>query len=304
MTHFFETCRPYMIQLQSRFFSQAVDEGIEFLRQTKQFARSAYETTPKGTPFYLLAIAAFHSHDFQTATFLFDAALSEDLTHSPENTNTPALLTMRLDDQDEKQAAFDIVKVVVRQIEAAISSYNARRGNQTLTIGDVRNHFLGRVLLAVDNPHLRTLTTAFISYFFEWDYRVRLIELSETGSREPFFMHLFRGCLLFESLLKENPKKSPTQKTLGRILNSELYAELNIPAALTISSPRFDTIVRSLSACQPMDAAIQCTGKARNTLGHNLAWEVVSLGAAEYNLLAENIAVSCLHAISCLYRVS
>jgi len=46
----------------------------------------------------------------------------------------------------------------------------------------------------------------------EWDYRSTLIELRPgDGTAEPFFIHLFRGCVLFESLLKANPKDNRLQ---------------------------------------------------------------------------------------------
>jgi hypothetical protein len=152
------------------------------------------------------------------------------------------------------------------------------------------------------NPWSRSLITTFISFFFEWDYRARLIEISEAGSREAFFTHLFRGCLLFESLLKENTRKPSCKPTLGPIIR-DLAADLGIPRkAASISCNSLEMVLQSLTSNQPIDDAIQCTGKTRNTLGHNLVWIATSLDANKYNLLAENIAVSCLHAISCLYR--
>jgi hypothetical protein len=40
-----------------------------------------------------------------------------------------------------------------------------------------------------------------------------MIDLGDAGSNEPFLTHLLRGCLLFESLLKENPSDPVTSKT-------------------------------------------------------------------------------------------
>lgn len=267
----------------------------------KRFAENAYKNTPKGTPFYLLGIAAFQSHDFQTATFLFDAAVSEDLQHHPDPGNAPALLTMQLDEKNPNQRALPIVQAVVSKIETTIARYNGRTGSRSLTTGEVRKYFLTYLLSASKPAHLRSLTTTFVSFFFEWDYRTKLIQLSESGSREPFFTHLFRGCLLFESLLKENKKKSPSKQTLQPILK-ELAADLGIPVPFNITATSFETIVRSLAPTQPIEDAIRSTVRTRNTLGHNLAWTATSLDATRYDLLAENIAVSCLHAISCLYR--
>src|SRR5580704_4777006 len=132
MSSFFEKFQPYMDRLQNGLFSAAVDTGIDFLNETKQFAPDAYQRTSKGTPFYLLGIAAFLSHDFQTATYLFDAAASEDLRHDPNNKSTPALLAMQLDEQNSKQAALGIIQGVVRKIEIAIAGYTGRAGSKTL----------------------------------------------------------------------------------------------------------------------------------------------------------------------------
>jgi hypothetical protein len=304
MAEFFDAYTPYFDLVLSGRHPQAVESGLTFLIHTKRFAPSQYDNTPKGTPFFLLGIAAYLSHDFQTATFFFDAAVSEDLKHNPTRRDAPALLTMQLKepapDQVIRHAASPIVAAVIDKIEATLIDYNGRAGHRILTLDDIRRHFLTHVL-AAQQPHLRTLTTTFISFFFEWGYKSQLIEVSEAGSREPFFTHLFRGCLLFESLLKENPIKRPIKKTLGPVLQ-ELLTELQISAPLTISSPSFESILSSLTASQSISDAIVSTGKTRNTLGHNLAWVAASMDATRYNLLTGNIAASCLHAISCLYR--
>jgi hypothetical protein len=203
-----------------------VDDGINLLREVKRLTPEKYSKTPKGTPFYLLGIAAFLSHVFQTATYLFDAAATEDLTHYPNNKDTPALLTMRLENENPNQRALPIVIAAAKKIEAAIDNYNNRSGSKALTMDHVRQRFL-RHVLEKGEPRLRTITTTFISFFFEWDYRVKLIELSEVGSREPFFAHLFRGCLLFESLLKENTTKSLKGGTLESSLK-KLVSQLNL----------------------------------------------------------------------------
>ncbi len=302
MATFFDTCAPYFALVQSRHYAQAVDKGLAFLAETKKFAPTEYDNNSKGTPFYWLGIAAYLSHDFQTATFLFDAAVSEDLKHNPTRHDAPALLTMQLQPAKDEapHAAAEIVAPVIQRIEATLVSYNGRAGHHILTLDNLRKQFLTHVL-ASQQPHLRTLTTTFISFFFEWDYRSRLIEVSEAGSREPFFMHLFRGCLLFESLLKENPTKKPTKKTLHPILQ-ELLTELYITRQLKTSSTSFESILSSVTAAQSISDTIESTDKTRNTLGHNLAWIATSLNATKYDSLVENIAISCLHVISCLYK--
>jgi hypothetical protein len=302
MPPFFDSYAPYLALRNSGFYSQAVDQGVHLLREMKRFVPTEYETTPKGTPFYHLGIAAFLAHDYETANFLIDAAASEDLKHNPGRADAPALLFMQLNDRNKKQAAYEIVKVIADKIRELLKRYNARAGRRALTLAQVRTHFLRRLLAPQQPPHLRTLVTTFITFCLEWDYRSRLIELSEAGSREPFFAHLFKGCLLFENLIKQNPIKRVKGITLGAILKGEVWAELRLPAPLMAPRATFPAIVHALAARQPLEATIRQTVQTRNTLGHNLVWLGASLDATKYDQLAEDVAVTCLHTISCLYR--
>jgi len=252
--------------------------------------------THKGTPFYFMGIAAFASHDYQTATFFFDAAVAEDVHHYPGDNNKPALVFMRLD-KTKETAAQQIVQIVAAKLDAALKDYARRQGSKSLTLNNVRDHFLNHL----KQPHMRTLTTTFISFLAEWDYRLQMIDLAPDVSREPFFTHLFRGCLLFESLLKEKASKSHKRKTLAPLVNDHLRTALDIGKQVKTKSPSLQAILRQLKQNQKLRTAIQCTVQTRNTLGHNLVWAATSLNHRNYDLLAHNIAASCLHAIACLY---
>src|SRR5262249_16772071 len=299
MPPYFDSNQPYYALIRDGKFSQAVDLGLSWLEHEKQSNATRYATAPKGTPFYLLGIAAFASRDYQTATFLFDAAVSEDLRHHPTNPDTPALLFMRLDEKKQEQAALPIVRIIAATLQRAVDDYARRRDSAA----DVRKHFLQQVL-AQGQPHLRTLITALVSFFVEWDYRLKMLDLTQAGLREAFFTHLFSGCLLFESLLKEIPgPHRPSEKTLGGILRlgGPIANALGIHK-LDTSSDEFDDIVQPLKPQQPISEAIEYTVQTRNTLGHSLAWLTTSLDAEKYDLLAKNIVATCLHVISRLYR--
>ena len=300
---FFDAVTPYYVEILSGRFPFAVNTGLLLLNESKKFAPEKYENEPKGTPFYFMGIAAFASHDYQTATFFFDAAVAEDVAHHKDNNNTPALRFMRLE-KTQETAAQQVVDIVVAKLEAALKNYIGRDGSrENLELKNVRNHFLDHL----QRPHLRTLTSTFISFLAEWDYRLKMIDLTDPSvTREPFFTHLFRGCLLFESLLKENPAAPVQGDTLGRIFykekNTQLKKLLRIDKVDTSSPPDFETLVRCIkSPNEPLGKAFEHTIKARNKLGHSLAWPVQSLDRNKYDLLANTIASSCLHAIACLY---
>jgi len=192
MPPYFDSNQPYYALIRDGKFSQAVDLGLSWLEHEKQSNATRYATAPKGTPFYLLGIAAFASRDYQTATFLFDAAVSEDLRHHPTNPDTPALLFMRLDEKKQEQAALPIVRIIAATLQRAVDDYARRRDSAA----DVRKHFLQQVL-AQGQPHLRTLITALVSFFVEWDYRLKMLDLTQAGSREAFFYALIQRLLAF-----------------------------------------------------------------------------------------------------------
>jgi hypothetical protein len=291
---YFDNDQPYYAAILNGQFPRAVNIGLSQLNDIKRIDPAKY-ATPKGTPFYFLGIAAFESHDYQTATFFFDAAVAEDVHHHEGDNNQPALRFMRLEDKGE--AAKGVVQIILKKLEAALDDYRDREGSRKgLTLDKVREHFLNHL----NQPHLRTLTTTFVSFLAEWDYRLQMIGLANPEvSREPFFTHLFRGCLLLESLLKE---KAPDQTAmLWALVNRHLQRRLGITKTLRSSSVTFEAILQQLSPKQTIEDAIQCTMQTRNKLGHNLFWAVTSLTRNNYDLLAQNISVSCLHAIARLY---
>jgi hypothetical protein len=253
----------------------------------------------RGTDFYFLGIAAFASHDYQTATFFFDAAASEDLK-LPNPDRWPAHLFMYLNDRNLKQAGREMVRMIVKKLRRTIKDYNKRGDAARLTVPIVRKHFL-RPQMKHAKKHHRTLVTTFISFLAEWDYRSRMIDLHDAGSKEPFFTHLFRGCLLFESLLKANEAKPPTKRTLGKMLQHDFAAEFCLSPKFDASDTNFGKHVQAIMPKQPIPVATECTASARNALGHSLIWAAQPLNRTTYDLLAHNIASSCLHAISTLY---
>jgi hypothetical protein len=299
MTKNFDDYAPYRAFIDSGQFSHCIASALDLLELAKELAEPQFRAAHKGTPFYVLGFAAFASHDFSTASLFFDAAVEEDLTNYPNRSDSPALLFMQLDPTSNPTLAQEIIAVVNEDLTTLIRDYNGRTDAQPLTVNDLRTIFLRPI---IHSPHRqqRALATALISFVAEWRYRRRLIALIEHGSREPFFLHLFRGCLLFESLLKAQTKKVPTKSTLGEIFRHDVRAEL----ALTKPDVRetdFNTIVAGLSANMGMEETINSVGKARNTLGHNIVWATANLNTTTYDMLVKNIAAACLHVVSKLY---
>jgi hypothetical protein len=297
----FDDYAPYRALVDSGHYTQSIHGGLDLLALAKQLAIQQFQTAHKGTPFYIMGYAAFASHDYPTASLFFDAAAAEDLRNYPGRLDQPSLLFMELDNTRGDVLARDIVKAIREIVQKLIKDYNSRKGSQATTINDLQKFFL-RPIIHSGQPHQRALVTAFISFVAEWQYRALLIDIVEHGSREPFFLHLFRGCLLFESLLKSQTKKTLTYDTLGKILQYDLLSELGLTSInVGTGGNDFNTIVAGLSSSMDIEPTINSVGQSRNTLGHNIVWTATDLTKDTYEILVKNIAAACLHAITKLY---
>jgi hypothetical protein len=280
-----------------------LERSEALLKKCRMLEPDIYARLHKGTPFYWLAWTAFVFHDYETAAFYIDAAMSEDLRRAPGTTSRPALLFFLIDVQDPKQALSKEVRILHSRIDKEILRYNNRSGaaNPPLEFFDLRRCLL-EPALAQGKEHLRTLVTTFISFFLEWEHRSELIDLRTLqGTAEPFFIHLFKGCVLFESLLKAS--QPPPQATMLGPLLREMHSRLNFSGDyLRISPFEFPTVVQGLASDDDtVRTACERTGRIRNSTGHNLGWSV-ALNRSEYDRLAGYVASSCLHAVACLYR--
>ncbi len=299
----FFTHLPFVIHYDNKDYLSAFNSAIDILTELKGLDIKAYERIHKGYIFYFTAIAAFMLHDYQAATFFFDATASEDMKNAPGE-RTPPLLFMVLDGQNPNQAAQELTAGAEKWLKIMIDEYRKVSGSVTLTLFELRQFFLERAI--TDHQEWRTLITSWISFYLEWSHRQHILNLRvEDGTWEPFYLHLFKGCLLFESLLKSEPSGQVVEDSLGRILNNpNSYARTRLGIYRHIktgNSTLKDILLEVSTAILDIQTDIEITAKLRNTVGHNLGW-ATSINLNEYSLLAKKVSNSCLHAISTLYR--
>lgn len=289
----------------------ALGQGLDLLNRCRWLDEKAYVEIHKGGAFYWLGIASFLVNEFEMATFFFDASVSEDIRWGDDHlTNpSPAMRFMRMDGEHPNQAARDLVRFAQARIESLINDYNALSGNSTnnMTIQTLRDHLFIPSILE-EHKNWRSLTSTFISFFLEWDYRNMLFDIRlNPGTFEPFYIHLFKGCLLFESLLKENPSdpwtpSSPRENTLGKAL--EKYSAIlgsSVNLGQNISGPDLATVLNDLeNADDSIFTSIKFTARLRNTLGHNLGWDI-GLTKNQYFRLFQKVASACIHVVARLY---
>jgi hypothetical protein len=300
MPEYFESDAPYRPLVDQDKPARAVDEGLAYLAARRNSVGDhRYRQDHKGTPFYILGYSAFACHDYTSASLYFDAAAEADLRYHKGNLNTAALRFIQiLHAPNENLLASGIIAQIEARTEALLNEYHNRTLQQTISLLDLRRRFFEQILKN-GPPHLRTMLTAFISFVAEWDYRARQFELVPEGSREPFFLHLFRGCVLFESLLKSAPG-APQLWTIGDALH-HYRNQLGLRGQIRTGANQFNDVVAALTANMDVDNAIYSCAQTRNTIGHNLVWSTADLNSQTYDWLVKNIGASCIHAISKLY---
>lgn len=293
---------PYNAYYQKKDYLNTFNSAINSLTELRALDSKAYEIIHKGHIFYFTAISAYKLHDFQAATFFFDATAAEDMKNAPGE-RPPGLLFMVLDGKNPYQAAQEETARAEKWLNTMISEYNKVSGSVPLTTDSVKQHFLERAI--TDHQEWRTLVTAWITYLLEWSHHFLILNLRvESGTWEPFYLHLFKGCLLFESLLKSEPTGQANGPTLGKILATNSYARTKLGIMrdiVTQSAPLSDILRESNNKPANIENDIEVVARLRNTVGHNLDW-TTGITLSEYSTLVTKVSNSCLHTISTLYR--
>lgn len=299
--YFEENFREYRQFIDQHQNSKAVQAALDFLEARRSQDAAQYEMDHKGSPFYVLGYAAFASHDYPSASLYFDAAAAADLVYHQGDHNTAALRFMQLlTDEGEPLLAREIIADTRNIMEELLEDYRQRPGSKPITLDQLRARFLRKIITS-SAPPKRTLVTALLSFVAEYPYRAKQIELIKVGSREPFFLHILRGCVLFESLLKEAPGTPLGLKTLKPVLVQHASALSIIPANIDTTETDFNNVPASLRPLMAIEETINTCAKSRNTVGHNLVWSTTALTPESYRILIKNITASCLHVISTLY---
>lgn len=313
-TKFWNTYNPNpKLLLETHQFLLLRDRLLGLLRACKSINPDAFAKIHKGHPYSFIGISSYLLDDYQTAIYFFDASVTEDINcgADPINNPKPSTRFLMLEGEQNYQAAKQLTKYAQTKVERALDHYQCEitkdKGSPQINIIDLRKEFIYSALTTKHKPGLPTLVTAFITYIIEWDFRNDHFELGVgEGTSEPFFLHLFRGCILFESLLKYNPKITPNGNTLNQMLNDkQIRGELKTKPVEGKGGGNIFVLDDVLNELQNYTSSISETIKityiARNTLGHSLSWNN-NISQKQYQELYFVIASSCLHVIACLWK--
>jgi hypothetical protein len=168
-------------------------------------------------------------------------------------------------------------------------------------------NFMDVPLFARDAAY-RSIITSLLTFLLEGkDLQLQIgLRSHHGGSLEPFLTHLFKGGLIFESLLKR--KYGASGNTLGPYLNAgkadlslsskPLYKELSTPIKLE-DIPAF---LQNWSGKDFHEGAIAIAYAVRNTTGHDLGWQDIFTEDV-YKVLFDGIVNAIFWVIKKAYNV-
>jgi len=259
----------------------------------------------KGTPYYFMGWTAFQIEDFEKGVFYMDSGISEDirklgLTDPTDfSRRTPGINFMLLETGNQVAAA--TAAGLIRSMEDAFAEFSRLSGVQM-----DRNEFIDKFVIGsglfLDNT-FRTVLTSLYSFVLEFETRQRELKVRSSAgtSIEPFLTHLFKGCLVFETLLKLTPP-GDTQTTLRPAIdahNQNLGIDTSLlPAHMTLEkvANHYKELIRQNKSFK--DVSFATAYGIRNTVGHKLAWlDIFQQDQNIYPQLYQAVLGACLWTI-------
>lgn len=257
-----------------------------------------YNKIHKGTPFFFLAYTGYDLNNFEKALFYLDAAITEDIRAGGEWRTLPAgqLLTLKW---PTAQVAKRVTKRIRSDLETEIERFNKTSQCIGIKLDCLIRHFVEK-LIDGEAKH-RGIVTAFYTFLIEFEERCRELRLrgSGGGSLEPFVVHLFKGGLILESLLKFlYPKRrdgKPTE-TLDQVFKTEDFRNDFVQKVKT-SARTLQAVHECIKNQSDLPTALNVTAQLRNTTGHNLVWDDIFTEDV-YKALVEQELNAALYVIS------
>ncbi|HEV2173651.1 MAG TPA: hypothetical protein VGR71_08795, partial [Nitrospira sp.] len=189
----------------------------DLLTRLREADENKFKAIHKGTPLYFLSWLAFDLHQYEAALQYIDAAIEEDKRTSP---NTwpglpgPQLILLNATGGAAERTVAGLATRVAKELDRFSTDHRVQ----------IRlNEFLARFAWSLLTNGGSAIVAGFYAFLLEFDDRLIEVELRsdpQRGSYQPLFVHLFKGGLLLETLLKYAfPHLSALQ--LGSILQHD-----------------------------------------------------------------------------------
>lgn len=254
---------------------QALLEELQAIDKEK-FAR-----THKGTAFFFLFWTAYDCGFYDKALFYLDAAISENILIAPHSWHKRQSAKYLWLNEAPDNAAGRAVEHTKGLLKEQLERFNRIAGVKAVTLDDFIEKFARKLATRTANGRVesrpeRTIVTALYTYLAEAESRYKELKLRSRGggSMELPLKHLFKGGLIFESLLKEC---YPTHCNgmLGKIFEDH-YFQRDFRGKISTRANSLAHIL-ALTTSDARLTAFEVTSKLRNTTGHNLVWGDVNV---------------------------
>lgn len=258
----------------------------------------------KGTPYYFLAWTAFEIRNFSKAVFYMDLALGEDIRKSTalgksqsdvarEALNNPGGNLWKFIPEGP---AARVIQQLKQLITRELQNYKNRTSEEIKLDEFVEKFVIENIVQEVKN---RSLISSLYSYITEADdlYETLKIRSQNLSSIEPLLNNLFKGGLIFESLLKVvadqkawtistrgGSGRRPT--TLGEFSRCNDFLTLFGLASgdFVTSAPDLQTTLTNAND-DTLKTSFSTTAQLRNTAGHDLRRDDIFQNPDDYTRL-------------------
>jgi hypothetical protein len=258
----------------------------------------------KGTPLYFLSWLAFDLHLFETALHFLDAAIAEDKRSAPTNwfgLPGPQIVVLN----PSVQGARRTVEMLASRVEQELMRFS-----KLYTVEFKRDDFIKRFAVPLLTGGDVAIAAAFYAFLLEFDDRVVEVQLRSSptlGSYQPLLLHLFKGGLLLETLLKKAGVKPDARRpdarrmeTLGNIFQGADFKTRIGFTPPSIGGVPITQLCKDATAVT-VESAFEATGRIRNTMGHNLILDALPKLPDDYVNLATQTINAFLYAAMKLY---
>jgi len=264
-----------------------------------------FDLIHKGTPYYFLAWTAFDIGNFAKAIFYMDLALGEDIRKidsagktaeaiAREALNNPGGCLWKLEPAEPATRTIAQLKDAVSKM---LDEFHQRTTEQ-ITLDDFVNNFVLKYISK--DAKNRSLVSAIYSYICEARDLCETLEIrsQNISSIEPLLANLFKGGLIFETLLKlvsierswtiTNGRRNIGQpaSTLGEFgyCNDFLTLFGLSNGDLITGAPDLGTILTNATD-DTLKTAFNVTSQLRNTAGHDLRRDDIFQNQGDYKKL-------------------
>ena len=243
-------------------------------------SKSKFQKMHKGTPYYFLAGTSFKFGDYEKALFYMDATIAEDMRiPSWDWRNTPIgkMLTLTAGG-----TAWSVESKLKKSFQELLDNFNTE-----LSLRVNGEQFVLRFVLPLieQNKRDRSIVTSLYSFILEFYDRKEMLSLrsSEGGSIEPFLMHLLKGTVIFETLIKkiadqqswrmDSGKNTGKQiKTLGNLNYCSSFTSNYCPLQNQAPIATIGDILTQIFT-NKTEEAINTVYFLRNKIAHDLRWD-------------------------------